>query len=590
MSTIPPLSSSLKTRRQSQTPLLGGEGSIPTPRLRTRWTKFFLGTAAIISTISFLSEGGGLPGVSLFGTSIFGGQPETSCEANGRITPLSPEDEQRRLTIRIHSLEEGESYLPENAILPNPFHPVLSSQISTLFDIDDSSNSTYLPPPFPLDDSQACLTPASHALPLLAKSMVTASSPEIFFSISTSPERAVTYAPVWKHFMSRPSSPSSTNEKLSAPGCIVTDAQGQGNHKGMHQANKEFRRQGLSCTMKESSRVGERYEMRVLGLIRDAWIESERKRWQEGSKLVDYFVFSDDDTWFTDQGMLREMLSAFDSREDHYFGAFSETKGTVESFGKIGFGGAGVIISRGLVRKMQSTLDRCAERFSDVFGGDGIMSNCAAFTRNIPLEDLVEVIPAMRQMDIRGDATGYLSSGRTPFMSLHHWSSWLDLIPSRDPLSSITLFSRAAAFLGGPNFLRRFVFDSGSIEVILGYAVTVYREPLKEEDLGATEHSWDGHESYLPLRRRLEQGKEKLTYYISSIEQLSPDLAIFHHTCNSPTLSSSSLKTFSILYDTRTKEPTWSSKHGFGSPGFARASPRTSFDRKQLGQKRIFHA
>lgn len=95
-------------------------------------------------------------------------------------------------------------------------------------------------------------------------------------------------------------------------------------------------------------------------MIRDAWIESERKRWQEGSKLVDYFVFSDDDTWFTDQGMLREMLLAFDSREDHYFGAFSETKGTVESFGKIGFGGAGVIISRGLVRKMQSSDSICA--------------------------------------------------------------------------------------------------------------------------------------------------------------------------------------------------------------------------------------
>jgi hypothetical protein len=144
-------------------------------------------------------------------------------------------------------------------------------------------------------------------------------------------------------------------EVEGAAGCVVTDAQGKGNHGGMAKVNAEFRRQGLSCTMKESSRVGERYEMRVLGLIRDAWIESERRRFQENAPLVDWFVFADDDTWFSDSAMLREMLSGFDSREDHYFGAFSETKGTVESFGRISFGGAGITLSRGLVRKMQSS-------------------------------------------------------------------------------------------------------------------------------------------------------------------------------------------------------------------------------------------
>lgn len=389
--------------------------------------------------------------------------------------------------------------------------------------------------------------------------------------------------------MSKPKS-QYEGESLEAPGCIVTDAQGHGNHAGMAQANAEFRRQNLSCTMKESSRVGERYEMRVLGLIRDAWVESERRRYQENSRLVDWFVFADDDTWFSDDAMLREMLFGFDSREDHYFGAFSETKGTVESFGRISFGGAGITLSRGLVRKMQSTLDRCAERFADVFGGDGIISNCAAFTRDMPLENLVEEIPSMRQMDIRGDATGYLTSGRAPFMSLHHWASWLTLIPDRKPLPSIALFSQAAAILGGPNFLRRFFFDSGSVEVVLGYAVTLYREPLRNDDLGATEHSWDGHESYLPLRRRKEPGREKLTYYISSIERLGPDLAVFHHSCHSPILASRSLKTFSILYDSRSNQHKASVRGPREHPGWAKASPRSNFDRKQLGQRRIFHA
>ncbi|GAA6021818.1 hypothetical protein JCM11491_003887 [Sporobolomyces phaffii] len=585
---ITTLPATLRTRRQSQTPLLGGDPSTSTPRSRTRWTKLALGSTVALATLSLLTPGQLWPGVSLF-------HDRTVCEARGAFTPFKLEDEQRRLALRIHPFEEGThaSFLPDNTILPDAFHPVLSAaQISSLFESENSSTG-YVPPPPSLDgdqnDDRACLIPASHALPLLPRSVVTPESPEIFFSVSTSSDRAVIYAPVWKHFMSKSRSIRGAEEEkersLSAPGCVVTDAQSQGNHVGMAKANAAFRREGLSCTMKESSRVGERYEMRVLGLVRDAWIESERRRWQEGARLVDFFVFADDDTWFSDAGMLREMLSAYDSREDHYFGSFSETKGTVESFGRIGFGGAGVIISRGLVRKMQSTLDRCAERFADIFGGDGIMSNCAAFTRNIPLEDLVEETSSMRQMDIRGDATGYLTSGRTPFMSLHHWASWLNLIPDRNPLPSITLFSRAASILGGPNFLRRFIFDSGSVEVVLGYAVTLYREPLRVEDLAATEHSWDGHESYLPLRRRVEQGKEKLTYYISSIDRLSPELAIFHHTCNSPTLATTSLKTFSILYDLRSSAPAWSSK-----TGRARASPRSSFDRKQLGQKRVFHA
>jgi len=95
-----------------------------------------------------------------------------------------------------------------------------------------------------------------------------------------------------------------------------------------------------------------------------------------------------------------------------------------------------------------------------------------------------------------------------------HWASWLSLVPDRPGLSTIELFSRAASILGGPNFLRRFLFDSGSVEITLGYAVTLYRYALKEEDLGAAEHTWEAHDPYLPVRRKLEEGTEKLTYYI----------------------------------------------------------------------------
>ncbi|GAA5941869.1 uncharacterized protein JCM15063_000804 [Sporobolomyces koalae] len=570
----PPDASPLyKARRPSQIPLLTGE-PLSHGRCQSRWFKLLVATTLTICAVSYSRHLGIVLG---YEATKF----DSVCEARGLFTPLAPEDEQRRLAIRIEpeSLDHDVALTPENTILSDSFHPELSrANILAMF--DNSSQPARLDP---VELTEPCLTPSTHTLPLVSKPRITRNSPHVFFAISTTPERAVTFAPVWKHFMS---SIRVSNDKSRAPGCIVTDAQGGGTGAETTRANALFRQQGLACKMQTSSKVGQRYEMRVLGLIRDAWIESERTRFEHpDSNLVEWFVFQDDDTWWSDIGMLRTMLSAYDSREDHYFGSFSETQGTLETFGKIGFGGAGVVLSRGLVRKMQSTLDRCAERFSDVFGGDGIMSHCAAFTRDIPLESLVEEVPSMRQMDIRGDATGYLTSGRTPFMTLHHWTSWLTLIPGREPIAAITLFSRAASILGGPNFLRRFVFDSGAVEVVLGYAVTLYHQPLRDEDLGAAEHSWDAHEPYLPARPKIKEGSEKLVYYISSIDRLSPSLAIFHHTCNDPALSATSLKTFSVLYDLRSLEAGLSD-YPLMEEGPARASLRSSFDRQQWEQAR----
>jgi len=255
-------SAHLKTRRQSQIPLLGlsmpigGESTSTTSRrlIRNRWVKLLVGSVAVLWVLSYIASRDKGSTISLWSESMFG--KVNGCEAKG-----------------------------DNTILTQPFHPILSSQLPSFFD----NSSDYLPPASLSLHDQTCTTPATHSLPLLPKSRVTSSSPTIFFSVCTAPERALTYAPVWKHFMSAPEFVKGEEEaSLPAPGCVVTDAQGTGDSKGMSKANAEFRRQGLSCTMKESSRVGQRYEMRVLGLIRDAWVESERRRWQEGARLVEW--------------------------------------------------------------------------------------------------------------------------------------------------------------------------------------------------------------------------------------------------------------------------------------------------------------
>ncbi|TKA54472.1 hypothetical protein B0A53_03165 [Rhodotorula sp. CCFEE 5036] len=337
------------------------------------------------------------------------------------------------------------------------------------------------------------------------------------------------------------------------PGCLVTDADGTRDTTGMTRANDEFRRQGLGCVMRDTSRTGQRYELRVLGLLRDAWVESELRRWRDGAAVPDWFVFGDDDTWYSDVTMLREFLARHNPADEHFFGTFSETRQNYEYFGPIAFGGGGIIISRALLEKMQARVDECAVRFRDVIGGDGMISNCAALCRDYPLSKIVEEVPGLRQMDIQGDATGYLTDGSAPFLSLHHWTSWLQLMPGVPGLEAISLLSSAASVLGGPNFLRRWVFDGGLITWSAGYAVTIHRSALTAEELRQIEWTWNEHEPRKPARARRAEGIDKLTYYIAEVKELGPGMYLFRHTCNDPA-ARKVVREIDIVWDAREKE------------------------------------
>lgn len=52
----------------------------------------------------------------------------------------------------------------------------------------------------------------------------------------------------------------------------------------------------------------------------------------------------DDDTWWTDQASIRELVAGFDWREDHILGGFSEAEGNYQDHGRIAYGGAGASI------------------------------------------------------------------------------------------------------------------------------------------------------------------------------------------------------------------------------------------------------
>lgn len=85
-------------------------------------------------------------------------------------------------------------------------------------------------------------------------------------------------------------------------------------------------------------------------------------------------------------------------------------------------------------------------------------------------------------VDMRGDVSGFMSAG-TPLISLHHWASWLDLIPNLSGLDAISLFTAGSNAIGGQNMFRRWAFDGGKTVWTAGYSVMIHESALTSDDL-----------------------------------------------------------------------------------------------------------
>lgn len=133
-------------------------------------------------------------------------------------------------------------------------------------------------------------------------------------------------------------------------------------------------------------------------------------------------------------------------------GGNTEAKNQYDTFGTMAYGGAGIVMSRGLFNAMDAMYDECTNRLKDTFGGDGMYTRWSApplnervwrFTRDrsaamaMGIEDAHAAVtphPGLHQMDVPGDGTGFFQAG-LPFVSLHHmWNGWTDAFgegPSR---------------------------------------------------------------------------------------------------------------------------------------------------------------
>lgn len=225
----------------------------------------------------------------------------------------------------------------------------------------------------------------------------------------------------------------------------------------------------------------------------------------------------DDDTFFPALHSLIDILDGYDSQKEWYIGGISEEWWSVVRYGMMGFGGAGIFLSI----PMAAVLDKCYEackRRSGAGAGDLRIVECINWHSRTKLTH----INGLHQIDMHGDRSGLLESGRL-LLSFHHWKGgWWDEggYGTWFPLHAM----HYVADVCGDCFLQRWQFGDDMI-LSNGYTIATYPTGAqKKVDLDMAEGTWmdaglvddsnnGGWDHYVgPLRPMLELEKEKIQY------------------------------------------------------------------------------
>lgn len=281
-----------------------------------------------------------------------------------------------------------------------------------------------------------------------------------------------------------------------------------------------FRSRGLDVTLKSSDGS---WTYRYFCLIRalSDHIKAERQD-------TTWVSFVDDDTFFPSLQVISNRLSQYNENEKHYIGALSEAQWLRQTFGNIGFGGAGVFLSKVLLDEINQHYNECQD-LGDL-PGDQKLARCIFQYAHTELT----VWQELHQFDITGEPDGIFESGRE-LQSLHHWASWFH----RD-ITKIFAVSVAAGQQSAP---KRWKFnereeDGKKTYWILnnGYSIIEYiiEKDAKEIDFNAIERTWDWPtegftEGLGPLRAKDQEGVEKRRWMLDEVVISDGNVHQFYH-------------------------------------------------------------
>ncbi|OAX77628.1 hypothetical protein ACJ72_08071 [Emergomyces africanus] len=281
-----------------------------------------------------------------------------------------------------------------------------------------------------------------------------------------------------------------------------------GDTKNIEEHTAYFRNVGLDITLQISPLA---FTARYFGLVEGFtdFIKNHRPN-------TTWVSFVDDDTFFLSLATVAKQLATIDPSERVYIGALSEASWQIDTFGHIGFGGAGVFVSTPLLERLHGAYDTCQSWGEQP--GDQKLAQCISKYGDAPLT----VWGSLYQMDMKGAVDGIYESGRQ-IHSLHHWGSWYK--------KDVVKMSAVAAAAGRQSVLRRFRFDefttidtaTGTTQrsfwvLTNGYSLVKYTMNAKMSpraiNFDMVEKTWDedyrGYEKRLgPLRPKDQPGVKK---------------------------------------------------------------------------------
>lgn len=206
----------------------------------------------------------------------------------------------------------------------------------------------------------------------------------------------------------------------------------------------------------------------IMEVFRDCDGDDGRVRW---------VVMGDDDSIFMLENMV-ELLARHDHRKHYYFGGHSEfiLSNFWYSFNQ-GFGGAGFFLSYPLAKALASSMEDCLKRYNQLRAADSTTMACIA-----DLGTNLSPIPGIHQMDMRGDASGFLSSHpNSPLISLHHFDMVEPLFPLMDRFQSAAHLM-AAASLDQTRILQQTICHhrptNWTFSISWGYTAHIYERIL----------------------------------------------------------------------------------------------------------------
>ncbi|KAL7596730.1 hypothetical protein Lser_V15G29912 [Lactuca serriola] len=194
---------------------------------------------------------------------------------------------------------------------------------------------------------------------------------------------------------------------------------------------------------------------------------------REEREGVRWYIMGDDDSIFFVDNLVDE-LSKYDHTKYIYIGAHSECVLSNQFFSyDMGFGGAGLIMSYPLVKMVQKNIEDCFKRYPYLRSADLILMIC--------VNDFgvsLTVHQGLHQMDLRGDASGFLSAHpKAPLLSLHHLEHVDPIFRSMDRFESLKHLMKAAD-VDQPRLLQQTICHSRqlnwSFSISWGYSVHIY--------------------------------------------------------------------------------------------------------------------